>query len=177
MKYLVFTALLAFTSCSHKVPNKRPIDSVFPSVSGKALDNKTWRIPEDLNGKIALLLIGYKQNSQFDIDRWLIGLDMKQASFNIFEIPTVSGWIPSLLSDRIDEGMRSGIPDDIWNVVITVYDDADKIVAFTGNENPLNARVILLSKKGKVIFFHDEGFSVPDLNRLMLEAKEIGAKD
>ena len=47
-----------------------------------------------------------------------------------------------------------------------MYDDADKIARFTGNENGLPARVFLLDAQGRVVFFHDQGYSVGSLMRL-----------
>jgi len=112
-------------------------------------------------------LIGYRQNAQFDIDRWLIGLDMTQTKVNVFEIPAIQGFFPGLFSNQIDEGMRRGIPDELWSIVITVYKDGDTIQQFTGNEKPNNARVVLLDEAGKVIHFYDRGFSVSALNSVI----------
>ena len=76
------------------------------------------------------------------------------------------GWFPILFNDMIDNGMRNGIPNEFWKDVITVYDDGEIVQQFTGNQKPLNCRVILLDSSGKVIFFHDRGFSVKALNQL-----------
>ena len=73
---------------------------------------------------------------------------------------------PRMFKTQIDEGMRSGIPRELWQGVITVYKDGDRVQSFTGNENPNNARVVLLDSLGKVIFFYDRGFSVAALNAL-----------
>ena len=124
-----------------------------------------------------LLLVGYDQDAQFDIDRWLIGIDMKKFKVNVFEIPTIRGWVPRLISGKIDEGMRSGIPEELWKVVVTVYDDAEKIINMTGNEDPLNARAIVLNKKGEVVYFHDRGFAVSALNKLSEHFPSILSKD
>ncbi len=59
-----------------------------------------------------------------------------------------------------------GINTEEWLDVITVYDDGETVQQFTGNQKPLNCRVILLDSSGKVIFFHDRGFSVKALNQL-----------
>ncbi|MFT5294627.1 MAG: hypothetical protein ACI9YH_000633, partial [Colwellia sp.] len=56
------------------------------------------------------MLVGYKQNSQFDIDRWLIGLDMTETKVDAYEIPTIQGLFPRMFSTLIDNGMRKGIP-------------------------------------------------------------------
>ncbi|MAD89569.1 MAG: hypothetical protein CMK64_07665, partial [Pseudoalteromonas sp.] len=66
---------------------------------------------------------------------------------------------------------RRGIPKELWGGVITIYEDGEKIQAFTGNENPNNARVMLLDKNGKIIYFYDRGFSVSALNEVLALAE------
>ncbi|MFB1016368.1 MAG: hypothetical protein QMC51_12040, partial [Alteromonadaceae bacterium] len=107
-----------------------------------------------------------KQNSQFDIDRWLIGLDMTATDVDVYEIPTIQGLFPRMFNTMIDNGMRKGIPKALWKGVITVYEDGEKIQAFTGNEKPNNARVLLLDENGVILYFYDQGFSVNALNEL-----------
>ena len=50
------------------------------------------------------------------------------------------------------------------DATLTIYKDGIKIQEFTGNKNPNNTRVVLIDEFGKVIFFHDRGFSVKALN-------------
>jgi len=47
-------------------------------------------------------------------------------------------------SKGIDAGMRKGLPTQDWASVVTVYDDAQPVARFMGNENRNNARVVLL---------------------------------
>ena len=164
--YRIIFVFLFCISCTSTVQNKQVIGEVFPSVQGTTLDGKKLTIPNDITGTKTLLLIGYEQDTQFDIDRWLIGLDQKGYILNVFEVPTIQGWIPSLIQSKINNGMRSGIPKDLWKVVLTVYKDADQIVSFLGNTNPKNARAIVLSEQGKVLYQYDQGFSVSALNGL-----------
>ena len=67
----------------------------------------------------------------------------------------------------IDSGMRSGIPEEDWAAVVTVYEEADKLAAFTGNEAGRNGRVLLLDGEGQVVFYHDRGYSVGSLKKLV----------
>ena len=83
-----------------------------------------------------------------------------------FGRPTITNWLPRFVEERIDEGMRKGIPDELWKIVVTVYDDGDKIAQFLGNENGRNARVVAVDENGKVIHFYDRGFSVAALKEL-----------
>ena len=64
----------------------------------------------------------------------------------MYELPTISGLIPGLFSGSIDDGMRSGIPNEDWAIVVTIYRDAETVEQFFGNENPLPARVVLLDE-------------------------------
>jgi len=174
MKHLLasVTALSLLGACATEYPNQNPAGKVFPSIEGQSLDQRAYRIPEDLQGEPTLLLIGYRQNAQFDIDRWMIGLDMTGTRVKLIELPAIQGFFPRLFQSRIDNGMRAGIPQALWPVVITVYEDGERVQAFTGNERPGNARVVLLSDRGTIRFFYDGGFSVAALNDLRAALKQ-----
>lgn len=167
MRFLIMIAtVLMLSACSTIYPNQTITGQFFPSVSGQTLEKESMTLPDDLQGEKALLLIGYKQDSQFDIDRWLIGLDMTQTKVSVYEVPTIQGLFPRMFSTLINNGMRAGIPKPLWKGVVTVYQDGEKVQAFTGNENPNNSRVVLINAQGKVIYFYDQGFSVDALNKL-----------
>ena len=161
---IMIAALLA--GCATTYTNRNPVGEIFLDISGESLEKTEVKMPEYFEGSQVLLLLGYKQDSQFDIDRWLIGLDMTNTDIKAYELPTIQGMLPRMFSTFIDEGMRSGIPKELWGGVITVYADGAELQEFTGNENPNNARVLLLDKNGKVIYFYDRGFSVFAMNEL-----------
>ena len=164
MKILLLCLL--FASCATKYPNQNPLGKTIPIFKGTALNDKKWSFPRDIKGKKTLLLIAYKQDTQFDVDRWLIGLDMTKTPVEALEIPTIQGLFPRMFKSKIDAGMKKGIPDFLWGGVVTVYKDADIVQKFTGNENPNNTRVLLIDDMGKILYFYDKGFSVPALNEL-----------
>lgn len=163
-------ALLAATqlgSCRSAVPNRVPLGERFPAAEGRSLTDEKIALPEAFAGKPAILLLGYLQKAQFDADRWLYGLLQADLATPIVEVPTIPGLFPRLLSGTIDGGMRSGIPEEDWASVVTVYgNDASDIVEFTGNENGRNIRVLLLDGEGTVRWFHDRGFSAGKLIEL-----------
>ncbi|GHB77716.1 hypothetical protein GCM10008107_29130 [Psychrosphaera saromensis] len=160
----IFVSLLS--ACGTSYPNQSVKGQVFPSITGQTLEQNQLNIPADLKQDAVLLLIGYKQNSQFDIDRWLIGLDMTNTIVDVYELPTIQGMFPRMFSTVIDNGMRKGIPKELWKGVVTVYEDGEKVQKFTGNESGNNARVALINKDGVILYFYDRGFSVGALNEL-----------
>ena len=163
---LFILAGILLVGCSTTYVNQDPTGKVFPSVEGESLEKEKTKMPEHFMGESTVLLLGYKQDSQFDIDRWLIGLDMTKTDVKVYELPTIQGLFPRMFSTQIDNGMRKGIPKELWGGVITIYADGSMLQEFTGNENPNNARVMLLDKEGKIIYFYDRGFSVLALNEL-----------
>lgn len=167
-------AVLGMIGCSSTQPRRDPTGEVFPSVTGESLDGQKVKLPEAFAGRPLLLLVGYEQESQFDIDRWLLGLQQAGVKIDVREVPTIPGLLPGLLASRIDEGMRSGIPREDWAAVVTVYADAGAIARFTGNDNGLPGRVLLLDAMGKVAFFHDRGYSVGTLQKLQQAIAALG---
>jgi hypothetical protein len=171
----VLVALLAVAvspGCGTTHPRRDPTGEPFPDVAGESLRGEAVALPAALRGAPALLLVGYEQSSQFDIDRWLLGLSDAGVDVAVREVPTLPGLAPRAFSGWIDSGMRSGIPEEDWGAVVTVYADASRIAEFTGNEEGLPARVLLLDAEGRVAFFHDRGYSVATLARL----REVLAK-
>ncbi len=153
--------LLVFTGCQSAIPNRDPVGEVFPSVVGASLEKERTELPGAFAGEPAILLVGYKQGAQFDLDRWLMGLIDADVSVPIVEIPTIPGLVPTWISGWIDDGMRSGIPREDWASVVTLYGAAAKPVArLTGTESGRRARVIVLDANGTVIWFDDAGYSV-----------------
>ena len=157
---------LLFSGCHTTYPRRNPLGESFPEVKGETLNGMPVRLPDDFAGKPALLLIGYEQDTQFDLDRWLFGLQQAEVTIAVREVPTIPGLGPRMFAGAIDSGMRRGIPDEDWGSVITLYSDAEPVAKFTGNDNTLPGRLVLLDATGRVAFFHDEGYSVGVLNRL-----------
>jgi len=163
--------LLAFTlsSCSTTYPNRTVVGEAFPRVEGKNLEGTPVTLPDHFKGTKVIVVVGYVQDTQFDIDRWSIGFFTAPFPLPpVVEVPTIPGLIPSLFKNRIDRGMRSGIPQQSWKDVITVYgDDGETIAQWTGTETPRNGRILLLDEQGRVMWFHDKGFGLPPLRSLL----------
>ena len=160
MGILTIPAVAMISGCATSVLNRDPTGELFPAVYGQSLEKERIEIPASLAGGPAVLLIGYKQSAQFDIDRWLMGLIQSEVKAQIYEIPTIPGLVPTLASGWIDDGMRSGIPSEDWGSVVTLYGSAAKpVAALTGTESGQRARIVVLDATGKVVWFDDEGYS------------------
>lgn len=166
MRVVLLAVTLLLSACSTNYSSKNVEGMVIPTMAGETLEKKPVTLPAVFDAPLTLLLVGYKQDAQFDIDRWLIGLDMSETNITAYEIPAIQGMFPRMFSTLINNGMRAGIPKELWGGVITLYADGEAMQAFTGNENGNNARVLLIDNKGTVIYFYDRGFSVQALNNV-----------
>lgn len=152
--------VLVMHGCASTVPNRDPTGEVFPTVKGESLEEDEVTLPDAFAGEPVVLLVGYRQGTQFDIDRWILGLMQAGVTARIVEVPTIPGLVTSLASGWIDDGMRSGIPREDWGAVVTLYGGAaDPVAEFTGTESGRNARVLVLDQGGRVAWFTDRGYS------------------
>ena len=173
IRLTLLAMIFALGGCSSTIKNRNPIDRMFPTVTGKTLSDVDVTLPAAWAGEPVVLLVGYLQDSQFDLDRWTLGLLQAKFTCKIVEVPTISGLVPSMISQTIDDGMRSGIPKEDWASVITLYGESAKpIVEMTGNQNGRNGRIILLDATGRIVWFWDQGFSA----KRLLELKAMVGK-
>lgn len=171
--YFLAIATVLLVSCSHQVATPSNIkDSIFPSVHGKNLNEEAVVLPDRYLGKPTLLLVGYTQKAQFDIDRWILGALQADVKTEIVEVPTIAGMVPQMVQGFIDSGMRKGIPKSDWASVVTVYEDAPKVIAALGNERQQSAYVVLLDKEGRIAWSSNIGYSAAQV----LELKKIVEK-
>lgn len=175
IKLIVLVGLLGFlfSGCGTTYPNRNVVGEKFPTVRGKALSGEEMTLPDQFKGKKVIIVLGYVQDTQFDIDRWGIGFFTADLNLPpVYEVPTIPGLLPSLFKEAIDRGMRSGIPAESWKDVITVYGgDGGKIAEWTGTQVPRNSRVLLLDEDGVVLWMHDKGYGLPPLQSLLYVLK------
>lgn len=164
---IVLLLLIATTACSTQYERPGTLPKKFPRVSGAALTGESVTLPDQFSGSPVVILIGYVQRAQFDIDRWILGLMQTGVQTNIIEVPTITGMAPSIVSEFINDGMRSGIPEEDWRTVITLYDDAaEKVKTAFGTERPQSASVVLLDAAGKITWFSNRGYSATQVLEL-----------
>ena len=169
--------IASLTSCTTPIPNRDPTGSTFPIVRGESLEGRTVELPSAVSGSPAILMVGYLQRTQFDLDRWTLGFGQAETRIRVVEVPAVVGWFPStFLRGTIDDGMRAGIPSEDWGAVVTLYGaDSERIQALTGNENGGNGRILLLDGRGEICWFWDQGYSSKRLLELLEVARSLDA--
>jgi hypothetical protein len=173
-KILITILCACAAACSSKVAPSGDLKNLqFPQVRGENLKEESVVIPDQYRGKPTLLLVGYTQKAQFDIDRWILGALQADIPAEIVEVPTIAGMVPQMVQGFINNGMRSGIPTSDWASVVTVYEDAPTIIATLGNERPQSAYAVLLDREGRIVWTSNIGYSASQILDLKKQAEGL----
>ena len=178
---LFFLLLLGPLGCSTPKPGGDPLGEPLPTVRAETLAGQPLQLPANITGvgenaEPAILLIGYRQDARFDIDRWRRALADASIEAPVYELLAIPGLVPRLFARSIRSELRAGTPPEQRRALLTVFADAEKLTRFTGAANPVPARVLLLSQEGRVAFFHNQGYSV-QAQRQLKEASQKLRKD
>ena len=144
-----------------------PLGWRFPAVAGSSLAGVRVAIPSDLAGAPALLLVAYRRGSQADVDRWQAFAGDRLPGMYRLEVPVIPRLIFRPLAGWIDGGMRGGVPRDLWDGVVTIYEDGAVVRRFLGDHGGLAAHAVLLDQEGVVRWFEAGGFSAVAGERLV----------
>ncbi|MCU0643986.1 MAG: mitochondrial ATPase complex subunit ATP10 [bacterium] len=152
---------LNFLSAQENTPmTDKPIGMPFPELKAETLSGIDMKYPDDVKGKITLILMAFKRETQRKIDSWLEPFSKtfeNDTTVQFFEIPMLAGaW--KLMSPIIDGGMRSGIPKQKHGNVTTFYGNVNKYCELLGIEDKSDGYVFLLDKNG-VIQWRSNGFA------------------
>lgn len=151
---------------------------IFPEVSGKNLNGKEFQLPGDLEGKVNLVIIAFERWQQQLVDTWLSPADSlasRVPGLVVYELPTlrrmnaVNRWF-------IDQGMRSGIPDEIArHRTITLYINKAPFREVLEIKSEETIHLFLLDDEGRVRWRARGGAERAQVKSLERAAKSIVA--
>ncbi len=145
----------------------------FPELKAETLSGINIKYPDDVKGKVTLILMAFKQETQRTIDSWLEPFSKayeNDPGVQFFEVPMLAGaW--KLMSPIIDGGMRSGIPKRKHGNVTTFYGDVNKYCTLLSIKDKSDGYVFLLDPNG-VIQWRSNGFATEEKIQELFEKIE-----
>jgi hypothetical protein len=166
--------LLAVGMAPSGIPMKSAADEVkpgarLPGVTGKDLNGKAWKAPADFPGSRTLLILGYEEAQQKDIDTWTAGLGLTQRENKLpwVEMPVIDE--PGVIMRWIiDTGMQRGIPDkEVRSHVWTVYTNRSEFLKSCGIESVNVIHVLVVTREGEVLALESGGYAEQAGRRLL----------
>ena len=157
------------------IPNDLLIGERFPELRGEFLTGRKVVLPQESEGRVTLLLIGFTYQSRFAVEAWaekFIGQFRADPRVSFFEVPMIGG-LARLAKWFIDSGMRRGTSEEDYEHVITVYRDTDSWKRRLSFTEPDVAYLILLDRTGKVAWRHQGGFEDGAFRALSRKTSEL----
>ena len=139
------------------------LNKTFPTIKGISLSNNEVIFPKDINGRVAVLSVAFKQRAQLCINTWADELLPKYGidkAVQYYEIPMLGGqW--TMARDWIDGGMRGGVPKPLHDFTVTYYGPLKQYYKSLGIESKKSCYIYVLDKNG-VVKGQFDGYSTPE---------------
>lgn len=118
-----------------------------PRLTGRDLTGAARTLPDDLGGTPSLLLVGFAEDQQAEIDLWLEVL--AHVDVPKVEVPIASTG-QRRFSRFIEGGMVPGVPRERHALTIVVYTDRAALIAALDLPGPV-AAAVALDAAGRVL--------------------------
>jgi hypothetical protein len=134
---------------------------LFPQVTAANLEQRNYRLPEEFEGKLNILVIAYKREQQGLVDSWFPAfrrIEQNDRSVRFYELPVISRLTGFFMGWMIDRGMRRGIPSKEKRArVITLYVDKEAFKSALDLPTSEDTIYILLVDRGGRVLWRGEG--------------------
>lgn len=140
-----------------------------PVVAGKDLNGKAWNAPAGFPAERTLVILGYEQEQQADIDTWTAGMGLARPDNTLpwVEMPVIDE--PGMIMRWvIDTGMQRGIPGkDARSHVWTAYTDRKGFLKSCGIESMSDIHVLVVARDGTILAMESGRHSEDAATRLV----------
>ncbi len=150
-----------------------------PRLEAGTLDGRRLVLPDSAEGNITLLGLGYKRESQDDLNSWLVPFRQEYPlakGFRAYEIPMMGRRIPGLLRGIINMAMRNATPKENRRWVAPYYGDIDDYSRRLGVTDRSRVQMFLLDTAGLVGWHASGRADSVGLAELRLEVAKLFAE-
>ena len=130
------------------------VGEVFPTMHGTTLNGRRVTLPEDVRGKLAFLVLGFRYDARFDVEAWervFVERFDQDPRVTALVVPVIEG-VYRLFAPMIDSGMRRGTPPSQRDRVVTVYTMGNRLRSALGAGSASDIWLYLLDRDGRVLF-------------------------
>jgi hypothetical protein len=147
----------------------------FPTLSADSLAGDTVTLPDSVKGRVALVVMSFKRDSQNQNDSWLGPFEKEfgqKQGFFFYEVPMIRRRFV-FMAPLIDSGMRAAIPGEKHKNVVTFYGDVEPYQQALKIQDIYLGYAFLLDRQG-VIRWHGQGMAKSeDIKALLGTAQRL----
>ena len=179
---IVWGVMAMITGSTSAEQNKQAGMSViglkFPTLTTDSLAGNKVTLPDSAKGKVTLIVMSFKRDSQSQNDSWLGPFEKEfgqKEGYLFYEVPMIRRRFV-FMSPLIDSGMRSAIPNEKHKNVITYYGNVDTYKQALKIEDIYLGYAFLLDREG-IIRWQGQGSAKPeDIKALIETARGLANK-
>jgi len=134
----------------------------FPEIEASNLEGRKFKLPQDLDGKLNVIIMPFLREQQEIVDQWvffLVDLVQKKPELQFYEIPILQAR-DKYFQLAVDEAMRAGIPDkSARERTITIYTDREEFLPKLKIAGLEIIQIFLLNKEGHILWRSEGEFT------------------
>jgi hypothetical protein len=134
----------------------------FPTVTGSNLLRDKLNLPADFEGDLNIVLMAFYRPQQAAVDTWIPfakELEQEDNRIRYYELPVIEK-LGAIQRMMINEGMRSGIPDEMARArTITLYLDKAAFRESLELPHEEDIYVMLVDRQGNVLWRAEGAFA------------------
>lgn len=127
----------------------------FPITEGSNLAKRTFKLPDDLEGELNVVLVAFQRWHQDQVDTWAPLLDEMERNLpglRYYELPVIRS-MNRFNQWMLDEGMRAGIPSrPVRERTITIYTDKAQFRNALQMPEESNIYIMLVTRQGEILW-------------------------
>ena len=124
----------------------------FPSMTGNLLTGERFTVPENLLGKVSVLIGGWDYAARFEVEAWanaLLAAYGERPDLAIREVPFIDNVGP-VMRRVIDTAMTRDTPPETHSRVLTIYGDLRWLRKRLAVTDPRQAYVYVIGRTGRL---------------------------
>jgi len=145
----------------------------YPTLTTDSLAGTKVTLPDSAKGKVTLVVMSFKRDSQSQNDSWLVPFEKEfgqQEGYFFYEVPMIRRRFV-FMAPLIDSGMRAAIPNEKHKNVITFYGNVDPYKQALKIEDIYLGYAYLLDREG-IIRWQGQGLAKAEDIKALIETAQ-----
>jgi hypothetical protein len=125
-----------------------------PKVDEQSLSGHRVQLPQDVSGRVAVLILGFSRASKEPSSAWgkKLHTDLGQTpGLEIYSMPVLEE-VPGLVRGMVISGIKRGVPENLRDHFVPVLHNEAEWKKLVNYREPDDAYLVLLDRSGTIAF-------------------------
>lgn len=142
--------------------------TTFPRIQGETFAGRKVQLPDDVRGKIAVLIFGFTKASSKPTGAWAKRISAgfgSRSAFELYQLPVLED-VPRLIRGMVISGIKKGVTENDRDHFVPLLQGEAEIKKAVNYSAPDDAYLVILNREGKVVEQMHEPVQDSDYPRL-----------